>query len=96
LVYTTVSSNSAQPVNEVGRRLNLRKLLVELKKYLLGQVFCERAVTDEMVGNTEDHALVLFHDLSKGRVISVERLFQRLRYPVVLLALQISSLLSNT
>src|SRR5438309_1695791 len=88
--------DSPQPVNQVGRRLNLRKLLVKLEKYLLGQVFRQRTVMDKMVCNAEDHALMLFHELSKGRVISGERLFQGLRYPVFLLLGQISSLLSNT
>ncbi len=71
LINAAIRRNAPQPIYEVRRRLDRSQSLIELQKNLLGQVFRQRRVLQEMVGDTENHALVLPHKLGKSQGIAL-------------------------
>ena len=66
LVNAAVGRDFSQPVRQVRRRLYAIDALKQLQKNFLRQVFRQRAVLKKVVGNAEDHALVLAHQFGKG------------------------------
>ena len=66
LVNAAVGRDLSQPVRQVRRRLYAIDALKQLQKNFLRQVFRQRAVLKKVVGNAEDHALMLTHQVGKG------------------------------
>ena len=54
------------------RRLYAIEALVQLQKDLLRQVFRQRAVLQEVIGNAENHALMLPDQLGKGQAVTLD------------------------
>jgi hypothetical protein len=84
LVDAAVGRDPPQPVRKVSGRLYAIEVLVQLQKNLLRQVFRQRAVLQEVIGDAEHHALVLAHQFGKGQPVTLHRLCQRQVEPIVL------------
>ena len=80
--------NPAQPVLEMGRRLDAGKILVEMQKHLLRQLFGQRAVPQEMISNAENHSLMFLDNLGKARLVAPDCFPQGSLKPVFLLSVQ--------
>src|SRR6478735_5739700 len=83
LVDAAVGRDPSQPVRKVRRRLYAIERLKQLQKDFLRQVFRQRPVLEEVIGNAEDHALVLAHQFGKGLRIAHDRPSQRQLEPIV-------------
>jgi hypothetical protein len=82
----------------VRRRLYAIERLKQLQKNFLPQVFRQRPVLKEMIGNAEDHSLVLAHQLGKGLRVARDRPGKRQLEPIVFKSrrlLQVPSLLNS-
>jgi hypothetical protein len=72
LVNAPIGRNLSQPVRQVRRRLDSIDALKQLQKNFLRQVFRQRAVLKKVVGNAENHALMLAHQIGKGLCVTIE------------------------
>ena len=77
LVNAAVGRDFSQPVRQVRRRLYAINALKQLQKNFLRQVFRQRAVLKKVVGNAEDHALMLAHKVGKRLRVTCDRPGQR-------------------
>ena len=83
LVNAAVGRDFSQPVRQVRRRLYAINALEQLQKNFLRQVFRQRAVLKKVVGNAEDHALMLTHQVLKRLPVTRDGPGQRQLEPVV-------------
>ncbi len=72
LVNAAIGRDFSQPVRQMRRGLYAVDALKQLQKNFLCQVFRQRAVLKKVVGNAEDHALMLSHQVGKGLCVTVE------------------------
>src|SRR6476469_768441 len=72
LVNAAVGRNAPQPVRQVRRRLYSINALKQLQKNFLRQVFRQRAILQKVVGNAEDHSLMLADQVGKGLCVTIE------------------------
>jgi hypothetical protein len=96
LVDAAIDGNPSQPERHVRERLDLRQPLVKLKKDLLSYIFGLCAISQEVAGDTENHGLVLPHQLAKGLAVTVRGLPQGGRHLDVAVAFQMSLLPAYT
>src|SRR5579864_4172529 len=72
LVNAAVGRDPPQPVHKVRRRLYAIEGLKQLQKNFLRQVFRQRPVLKKVIGNAEDHSLMLSHQFGKGLCVTIE------------------------
>ena len=83
LVNAAIGCHPPQPVREVRRGLYAVYALKQFQKNFLRQVFRQRTVLEKVIGNAEDHALMLSHQIGKGLRVARDRPGQRLLEPIV-------------
>src|SRR5712692_3400948 len=76
-----MAGHLAQPEREVLRRLYGVMILMQIQEHLLSQLFGKRPITQIMARETEDHSLVLAHNLLESQLIAEGRPIQRFIEP---------------